>query len=55
MIDSRRIASPTGPSRSMPSLSGPRWTMAAFMSASTAGSRPATPSSDAWPQIPHMR
>src|SRR5437763_6758485 len=54
MIDRRRMASPTGPSTSDPSLSGPRCTRVSFMEARTAGSGLAAPSSDARPQIPHM-
>src|SRR6266550_2230237 len=55
MIERRRIARPTGPSTSEPSLSGPRCTRASFIRASTAGSGLAAPSSDAKPQMPHIR
>src|SRR2546421_12844428 len=54
MIERRRIARPTGPSTSDPSLSGPRCTRVSFIEARTAGSGLAAPSSDARPQIPHM-
>ena len=52
MIESRRAASPTGPSRCTPPLSGPRWTSVALIAASRSAS--AAPSRDAIPQIPHM-
>src|SRR3954451_19906295 len=55
MIDSRRMARPTRPSTSDPALSGPRWWRVSFIEARTAGSGLAAPSSDARPQIPHMR
>src|SRR5712691_9726878 len=53
MIARRRAASPTGPSRNEPSLSGPRWVRVALMRASRSGS--AGPFEDANPQIPHTR
>src|SRR4051812_25894734 len=55
MIDRRRMASPTGPSTNDPALSGPRCTRVSFIEARTAGSGLVAPSSDARPQIPHMR
>src|ERR687887_518344 len=51
MIESRRAARPTPPSRNTPSESGPRWTSVALISASRAGSTGAPV--DAIPQIPH--
>src|SRR5256714_14915780 len=51
MIESRRAARPTPPSRNTPSESGPRWTSVALISASRPGS--AGPREDAIPQIPH--
>ena len=52
MIESRRIASPTGPSRKVPSLSGPRCVSASFI-ASSASRSAALPSSSRIPHIPH--
>src|SRR5205085_6891642 len=49
-----RIARPTGPSISSPSLSGPRCTRASFIAASAPGFGLAAPSSDTRPQMPHM-
>src|SRR5919197_1406958 len=51
MIESRRAARPTPPSRNTPSESGPRWTSVALISASRPGST--APCADATPQIPH--
>src|SRR5256714_2117399 len=51
MIESRRAARPTPPSRKTPSESGPRWTSVALISASRPGST--GPREDAIPQIPH--
>src|SRR5918912_4230730 len=51
MIESRRAARPTPPSRNTPSESGPRWTSVALISASRPGST--GPREDAIPQIPH--
>src|SRR5262249_60532730 len=53
MIASRRAASPTGPSVSAPSASGPRCTSVALMRARRSGS--AGPFEEAIPQIPHTR
>src|SRR4051794_20549705 len=52
MIESRRAASPTGPSTWMPSESGPRCTSVALIAATRSGStaRPV----EAVPQMPHM-
>src|SRR3954468_6536263 len=52
MIESRRAASPIGPSTCMPSESGPRCTSVALIAASRSGSiaRPV----EAVPQMPHM-
>src|SRR5687768_13044657 len=52
MIDRRRAASPTRPSRWKPSESGPRCTSVAAISSSTP--RSALPSRRATPQIPHI-
>src|SRR5687768_462344 len=52
MIERRRAASPTGPSRWNPSESGPRCTSVAARSSSTP--RSAAPSRRATPQIPHI-
>src|SRR4051794_6005721 len=52
-IARRRAASPTGPSRTVPSESGPRCTSVALIAARAAPSTGAAPSSDASPQIPH--
>src|SRR4051794_4030592 len=54
MIESRRIARPTGPSISEPSESGPRWTRVSFIAASAAGSGAEAPSRETRPHIPHM-
>src|SRR6266480_2848412 len=54
MIESLRIASPAGPSITLPSESGPRWTSVSFIAASAAGSGPETPSRETRPHIPHM-
>src|SRR5919197_259627 len=51
MIESRRAARPTPPSRNTPSESGPRCTSVALISASRPGSTGAPV--DAIPQIPH--
>src|SRR5437868_1177610 len=51
MIESRRAARPTPPSRNTPSESGPRWTSVALISASRPGST--GPREEAIPQIPH--
>src|SRR5205823_9634524 len=44
--------SPTGPSTTRPSLSGPRWMRVALIAASWVGST--APFGDAIPQIPHI-
>src|SRR5438270_11610880 len=54
MMERRRIARPTGPSISTPSLSGPRCTRASFIAASAPGFGLAAPPSDTRPQMPHM-
>src|SRR6476659_2882322 len=55
MIDRRRMASPQGPSITLPSESGPRWTSVSFIAASAAGSGAVAPSRLTRPHIPHMR
>ena len=44
---------PTGPSITIPSLSGPRCTRLSFIAASASASGRVTPSSEISPQIPH--
>src|SRR5436190_13217379 len=53
MIESRRAARATGPSRCSPPLSGPRWASIRLIAARRSGS--GRPARDAIPQIPHTR
>src|SRR3954452_2741977 len=55
MIERRRMARPHGPSITLPSESGPRWTSVSFIAASAAGSGAVAPSRLTRPHIPHMR
>src|SRR5436190_16243184 len=53
MMESRRAARATGPSRCSPPLSGPRWASIRLIAARRSGS--GRPARDAIPQIPHTR